>query len=512
MALTSGTLEQFERYCEQLYTSPDAGVRATAEAALVQLTTSAEYIPQCQQVLEQSSVAYAQLIAANALKRLVQQSWNQLSPADRVEQRNFVLNFLAAKGPACAPFVTVSLGQLVAVVTKLGWFDGAEHQQILPEVSKFLQERPEYVVLGLLLLEHLVCTMNASSNVRSLTQHRKVAGSFRDTCLLDIMQLALHTLRQAHASARSAPSAEQERIRERALALVRECLSYDFIGTSLDEAAEELGTIQAPTSWRSAMEDPATLSLFFDVQLSSPPAAAAAALEAIVLLASLRRSLFSSDDERQAFLVRLLGGTLNILKVQSGLSDEKCYHEVCRLLARLKANFQLSELVQAEDYPGWIAAVAAFTVDSFKHWQWATNSVFYLLSLWSRLVASMPYLKGDTPSQLEQYVPQVITAFISSRMELVRALVNPTDESADLDDPFDDEEQLMEQLETLPCLCRFQLQQVRTPLARRWRRGGDGARSPRSSGSNEHAHAFEQAPGAGGRQGGICNSEAPRGS
>ena len=63
---------------------------------------------------------------------------------------------------------------------------------------------------------------------------------------------------------------------------------------------------------------------------------------------------------------------------------------------------------QADCYREWIVLVATFTIDSFKHWQWAANSVYYLLSLWSRLVASMPYLKGDVPSQLESFVPQVI--------------------------------------------------------------------------------------------------------
>ena len=128
-----------------------------------------------------------------------------------------------------------------------------------------------------------------------------------------------------------------------------------------------------------------------------------------------------------------------------------------------QANFQLSEVVQCDNYPEWIAIVATFTVDSFKHcahnpsaWQllvehlsrslksndlarpgspvclrlpgeWASNSVYYLLSLWSRLVASMPYLKGETPSHLEQYVPQVITAFINSRMELVATLLHSSD-------------------------------------------------------------------------------------
>ena len=103
--------------------------------------------------------------------------------------------------------------------------------------------------------------------------------------------------------------------------------------------------------------------------------------------------------------------------------------------------------------------MATFTIDSFNHWQWAANSVYYLLSLWSRLVASMPYLKGDVPSQLESFVPQVITSFINSRMELVRALLSDNCD-VDLDDPLKDEEQLTEQLETLPSLCRFQLQQV----------------------------------------------------
>ena len=50
--LQEGQLQQFEAYCEKLYTSPDANERAAAEAALVQLSSSSEYIPQCQFVLD----------------------------------------------------------------------------------------------------------------------------------------------------------------------------------------------------------------------------------------------------------------------------------------------------------------------------------------------------------------------------------------------------------------------------------------------------------------------------
>ena len=47
-------LKQFETYCATLYTSPDSGERSAAEAALVQLSASPEYIPQCQFVLDHS--------------------------------------------------------------------------------------------------------------------------------------------------------------------------------------------------------------------------------------------------------------------------------------------------------------------------------------------------------------------------------------------------------------------------------------------------------------------------
>jgi exportin-7 len=459
--MSASELAAFEAYCETLYNSPSAEERAKAEAALVQLSTTPEYIPRCQFVLSNSKVPSAQLVATNALKKLLQQSWNHLTPQQRVDYRNYVLNFLATSGPTSTHFVCAALVQLLACVTKLGWMDLEDHQQIMHEVSKFLQATPSHLALGLHILNQLVTEMNSSANTRSLAQHRKVAGSFRDVCLYQIFKVSLETLQRVQSRAIAAAEGEVNHIREQTLQLALSCLGYDFIGTTLDEASEELGTIQVPSTWRSAMEDPATMQLYFDVYAVTNPPSAKLALEVLVALGSLRRSLFSSDDERQAFLLRMMGGTLTILQTQRGLSDHDNYHELCRLLARLKANFQLSELVQSPNYAEWIAMVANFTVDSFKHWEWASNSVHYLLSLWSRLVASMPYLKGETPSHLESYVPQVITAFVNSRMELVSYLLHNAD-SDEVDDPLEDDEHLNEQLDTLPSLCRFQLQQVST--------------------------------------------------
>jgi exportin-7 len=71
--------------------------------------------------------------------------------------------------------------------------------------------------------------------------------------------------------------------------------------------------------------------------------------------------------------------------------------------------------VAVDNYTDWIEQVALLTIQSLGAWQWARESVFYLLGLWSRLVSSTPYLKGDSPSLLDANVPKIIDAYIKSR-------------------------------------------------------------------------------------------------
>lgn len=460
-----------EALANRLYNSPNAEERTQAEHSLMQISNAPECIPQCQYVLEHSQVPYAQLVMANALRKLVTQNWNNSTAQQRLDMRTWVLSYLANSGPKVAPFIVSSLVQLLCRITKMGWFEDPSHQKITDEVGQFLQASSKHCVIGLGILTQLVSEMNLPAAGRSLTQHRKTASSFRDLALLQIFEVSISTLRSLQASslgslaqvqqAASAASAggadDSQKLQELALQLALLSLSYDFIGTTLDEASEELGTIQVPSSWRGLMEEPSTMELFFEIYSTSQPPRSSTALECLVQLASLRRSLFSSEAQRGLFLNRLLGGVLKVLQTQVGLRQHENYHELCRLLARLKANYQLGELVVADQYDEWIELVAAFTIDSFQHWQWASNSVYYLLSLWSRLVSSIPYLKGEASSNLEKYVPQITRAFILSRIECIRSALAASDAS---DDPLGDEEQLTEQLESLPSLCRFQLTQA----------------------------------------------------
>ncbi|GFZ09350.1 ARM repeat superfamily protein [Actinidia rufa] len=142
----------------------------------------------------------------------------------------------------------------------------------------------------------------------------------------------------------------------------------------------------------------------------------------------------------------------------AGLADHDNYHEFCRLVGRFKVNYQLSELVNMEGYSSWISLVTEFTLKSLQSWQWASSGVYYLLGLWSRLVTSVPYLKGNSPNLLNEFVPKIIEQFISSKFDSIQAGL-----SDDLsEDPLDNVELLQDQLECIPYLCRFQYESCST--------------------------------------------------
>ena len=128
----------------------------------------------------------------------------------------------------------------------------------------------------------------------------------------------------------------------------------------------------------------------------------------LVQLSSIRRSLFSTA-ERGNFLAQIVKGAKQILQSPQSLSDPNCYHEFCRLLTRLKSNYQLSELVRLDHYQQFIELVAKFTISSLHSWQFSSNSIHYLLSLWQRLVASVQYFRSSDPHMLQTYAPEVRT-------------------------------------------------------------------------------------------------------
>uniref|UniRef100_A0A670ZC58 Exportin 7 n=1 Tax=Pseudonaja textilis TaxID=8673 RepID=A0A670ZC58_PSETE len=448
---------QLENLCKQLYETTDTTTRLQAEKALVEFTNSPDCLNKCQLLLERGSSSYSQLLAATCLTKLVSRTNNPLPLEQRIDIRNYVLNYLATR-PKLATFVTQALIQLYARITKLGWFDCQKDEyvfrNVITDVTRFLQDSVEHCIIGVTILSQLTNEINQADTTHPLTKHRKIASSFRDSSLFDIFTLSCNLLKQASGKNLNLNDESQHGLLMQLLKLTHNCLNFDFIGTSTDESSDDLCTVQIPTSWRSAFLDSSTLQLFFDLYHSIPPTFSPLVLSCLVQIASVRRSLFN-NAERAKFLSHLVDGVKRILENPQSLSDPNNYHEFCRLLARLKSNYQLGELVKVENYPEVIRLIANFTVTSLQHWEFAPNSVHYLLSLWQRLAASVPYVKATEPHMLETYTPEVTKAYITSRLESVHIILRDG-----LEDPLDDTGLVQQQLDQLSTIGRCEYEKT----------------------------------------------------
>eukprot|EP00026_Physarum_polycephalum_P001451 Phypoly_transcript_01453.p1 GENE.Phypoly_transcript_01453~~Phypoly_transcript_01453.p1 ORF type:complete len:1056 (-),score=108.05 Phypoly_transcript_01453:168-3335(-) len=447
--MTPAQLQQLESLTEKAYTAQTQAERAHAEEAL-KIFSTPEYLPQCRFVLDNSHSDYATLFAASSMMKILTNAWNNFSVGDRIDVRNYLLNALASRGPAISQYLCTMLIQILARVTKFAWFDDASHQEITDSVAKFLEATVPHVIIGLKILNELINEMNTSTGGHlTLTQHRKIAISFRDKALLRIFQISLTSLKQVVAPS-NMDAIDRDKIKDQALKLALQCLSFDFIGITPDESAEDLGIVQIPATWRSIFEDTGTLTLFLELYRTSVPPQSTQTMECLVQLASVRRSLFVNEDDRSVYLTQLIHGIRDILKNSTGLNESSNHHGFCRLLARLKSNYQLSHIIAVDCYAEWISLAADFTIKSIQSWEWSPNSVHYLLSLWSKLVSSLAFLKGSPPSLLDNYAPQITEAYVHSRMESVKKAAKTDDD----DDTFPDDDRMSETLEVLPYLGR----------------------------------------------------------
>lgn len=455
--MDQSALTQIEALCDALYQGSNPALRAEAQQKLLLLQSSIEYIPQCQFILNNSKNPYACSLAATSLEALITQFWNNFSCDQKIELRNYVLSHLANNSEGMPDFVSSSITRLAARITKLGWFDHQELRDYIDEVKKFLQATVAHNIMGHKLLDALVTEMNIPSSGKTLTAHRKVAVSFRDLHLYNTFQVALTTLNQLQQNAITGISPDQsKKMGTLALNLCYSCLTFDFIGTNPEESVDDVGTVQLPSNWKPLVQDTSIMQLFFDIYKASEPPRSSTALQILIQLSCVRRTLFQTEKERMAYLQVLLSGIRDIMNSKQGLDKVDNYHEFCRLLGRLKASYQLSELIKVAGFIDWLELAADFTVKSLQNWQYSMNSIHYLLALWDRLVSAVPYLPSDAlvASQvLKRCCLTVVENYVKIMLESVDTVV-----SADgaVEDPLEDEGSLKEQMDKLPKIARLQ--------------------------------------------------------
>jgi len=105
--------------------------------------------------------------------------------------------------------------------------------------------------------------------------------------------------------------------------------------------------------------------------------------------------------------------------------------------------------VNIEGYSQWVTLAAKFTVQSLQAWRWAANSLHYLLSLWDRMISSIPYVKSEKPHDLKLYSPMITEAYIQSRVAGVEVILREG-----LEDPLDNIEALEVQMKQISVIAR----------------------------------------------------------
>ena len=193
----------------------------------------------------------------------------------RVLTRDYLVTKLYHKGPAMQHHSLSALVQLVCRLTKFAWLDegSPEIRAIVNHCKQFLQGTFTHCVIGLRLLSELVGEMNFKTRNRSLTQHRKVAVSFRDAALYEVFEVALTMLNSLATRAldfstlgdATAALRIEQQLLEQALTLLERCLTFDFIGVLPDESSDDATTLQVPSSWRERIQTGSTLRLLFNL-------------------------------------------------------------------------------------------------------------------------------------------------------------------------------------------------------------------------------------------------------
>uniref|UniRef100_A0A914LV60 Exportin-7/Ran-binding protein 17 TPR repeats domain-containing protein n=1 Tax=Meloidogyne incognita TaxID=6306 RepID=A0A914LV60_MELIC len=273
--------------------------------------------------------------------------------------------------------------------------------------------------------------MNLEEGFESVSKQRKISGSFRDTRLLDIFIVSLDIFKQAP-EAKTLNDSMLSYI-TLALDLSFACTNYDFSGIVNDETLDEGNNVQIPTKWRPVLVEKQVVTMFFDLYFVLPEQIISKAFLTLVQLVSIRRLLFDGVD-RLKFLDSFICGLKRVLESPQKLSYPDNFHQFCRILSRLKANYQVSELVKCgNQFNNLLELLTVFTQQSLQMSHLFTqSSIFYLMSFWSRMAGSLTYARVDV-DLISAAIPKVCSAFIRSRVLLSENVVR-----GNIEDPLED--------------------------------------------------------------------------
>ncbi|KAL8448465.1 hypothetical protein Emed_003799 [Eimeria media] len=457
-------VQQLELLCQAFYGGGGKEEQNEAHKVLLPLVNNPENMPRLQAVLAHSSNLQALLFASSGLMNLFTRFWGQIPDKQKEETRNFLLNYLYQRSADLLHNAHEILGHLIRLLCRIAllshWLAAAEAPKILEQVGLFLSASTSHWVVGLYIYTELTQEMQPKIGSH-MSRLRRVAFSFRDLALPSILKVAVKTLQQFDAGAIRVPNDEEEtRLLKQVLQLALNCLSFDFMGTMADDTTDEQITVMIPQGWSDFREEtfPRMFFSLYNACWQKNPhrprvECARLCLSCLVLISAFRRSFFETTAARNKYMGELILGTFQIIKTRTGLTDDMCYHEFCRLIGKVNASHHLSELCASEPFREFPQHLFDFTMESLKSWQRMPNSKHYLLGVWAHMISPLLFYKQRVPKDLELYIERITAAFIMSRMCVAEAIADDAD-NCDWESPLNNEVLRQEQLEVLSQLAR----------------------------------------------------------
>ncbi|KYQ93071.1 exportin 7 [Tieghemostelium lacteum] len=434
---------RFEELCNQFYSKPlDA---PKIDEILSQYFLSPNFLNEYKQLLGFTKNSYVIAQICRGLTITITTYWQSLSAVQKSDMKTTIWCFIESL-PPIESFAFVLLLKLNSRIIKYSWTTETKKNQIVEVVQKLLTQSPEHHILALKVLKDLISEFNDSfgEHLTSL-QHRNISISLRDSVLLNFFQISLDSLNKSVVPD-DKNNIMYDKMREQALELANSCLTFSFIKTISVEISEEVQTIQVPQSWGHEFENPANMALFFKIYKVYGNTRA---LDCLLQFISVRKSIFAKEDEKLKFLTNIISHLHECLKHNIGFQNENNHLAFSRILERLKSNYHLQFLVSTNGYNEWIDSLSTFTINTLKSPHFSPSSIYYLLSLWSKLVSSLTYIKGDpNKALLYKYTPSIIETFITNKIEM-------SSYSDEDDEILMDYEKMVEILEVLPPLGRL---------------------------------------------------------
>ena len=411
------SIHHFERLCTDFYSPSSEEARKAAQDILNNMMANPDCVPQLQSVLATSKNQHAVVFSATALTKIITTNWLSITDNQKLEMSKFMVNYLfesCLELQATSPHAIIYLIRFLSRIVKLGWLDSPKHQTIVADLKRFFEATPSHYLLGLDIFAELIADMQPTSGAQ-VSRFRRTALSFRDTALFQIFETSMTSLRAVQSGALP----YDEGLLRRLLKVIVGAMGFDFLGSCPDETADDSQSVMIPHSF-NFMRDPALPLLFLEIYDrccgSGFKQAAILALQSCVLFASFRRSFYVKEAERVSLTSNWLAGTSQLLRGRKGLNDPDCFHEVCRLLGRIRTNESLIEMLENTQFLTWLDLVFSFTIEAFNAKHIPVNSKHYLTGFWAALSPSLSRL--SLPPGLADLLRRVALAYVGATLTL----------------------------------------------------------------------------------------------